>query len=282
MAKYIVSFFILISALVVGGLVFLKDQLPPTERHMYALTAKRDMNSLYNIYADESILPDIRKFAIGQYLFLIEEDDKARVKIELEFVENRDSARTADKKQIYQFALSRLNQTLIEEQEKILLERAIDIVGQKDMQGNVYLNPAKTLSSSPSPSIGVDLVMVAEKKPHKDLSASTLAPLKFQPGFSGLSAAEIIQLASTIDKVGLIISSAYPLDTKLDGCADYIYASQASLYAVALKTSDLLTSHSLINDEPTENTTIIDPSHVDCKSSAKIPDFKNYFKISVR
>lgn len=282
MKRNVFVFLVLISGVVVGGLVFLEGQLPPTESHMYALTAKRDTISLYDIYADKSFSPDIRKFAINQYLFLIEEDDKSQIKIEKEFVAQRDRTTSLDEKLIYQFALSRLNQTLIKEQEKILLDKAIGIVGYKDSQGSIHVNPAKTLSASPRPSIGVDFVMITEKKQHANLPGTTLALLKFQPGFSGLSATEITQRAATIDKVGLIISSTYPLGAKLRGCADYIYASRASLYAIALKTSDLLTSHSLINEGPMEDTTIIDPSLADCKSSASLPDFDNYFKITTQ
>lgn len=279
MAKFVIVFLILISIFGVAGFSYFGRLMPPTERAMYALTAKRDTISLYKIYADESFSPDIRKFAIGQYIFLIEEDDKAQIKIEQEFVANRDNARSVDEKLIYQFALSRLNQTLIEEQEKALLNKAIDIVGRRDIQGNIHVNPAKTLSSSPSPSIGVDLLMIAEKKQRDDLPGSILVSLKFRPDFSGLSASEITQLASTIDKVGVIISSTYSLGIKLKGCADYFHASRTSLFAIALKTRELLTSHSLINETPIENTTIIDPSHADCISVAKRPDIENYFKI---
>lgn len=283
MNRFVLLFLVIASVGFIATFSYLGSNMPPTERHMYALTAKQDRESLYDIYSDASLQPEIRSFAIGQYAFLIEEDVKAREMIERELVYKRDTATSEDLQKIYQFGLSRLNSLLIHKQEKILLNQLVNIIGDEDDIKGLQIPPAEVVDSSP-PAVPVDILLTAVKEKQASSPGARLGFIEYEPDFNGLSADEITLQAAAIAKVGVVIKTKLPVEIYSDDCPGIAYQSSVSLYGVDYRNQKIFASHSLsgsITDQKAPSPAPLDATAPDgeCIKTANLPDFQGYFQI---
>ncbi len=278
--NYLWGFATLLVIAVFGGFIYFQSLQPPSQKYMYELTMQKNSSALHAIYKDETLPAGVRKFAAHRYIFLISSNSDLQQKLEKELITQRDMAQTDIEKDIHKYALSSLNRNVKSKYRKLLVDKVMQIVGNKDRKGRIHIRSSKNQLPKSPPITHVDATIYGDLKKSDIFLDFNRNFMRFKPGFHGLSAREIAERYAEITTVGFAVKRGFPVGRYSGTCSGTAYRITASLFKINLKDNKIEASHSLLGSPPRKKIVVRNPRNRKCDGSGKSPAYYDYFKLT--
>jgi len=278
--NYLWGFATLLVIAAFGGFIYYQSLQPPSQNYMYKLTEQKDSSALHAIYKDETLPAEVRKFAAHRYISLISSNSDLRQKLEKELITQRDMAQTDIEMDIHKFALSSLNRNVLKKYRKLLIDKVVQIVGNKDREGRIHIRPSKNQLPKSPPITPVDATIYGDLRKSDIFLGCNRNFMRFKPGFRGLSAREIAERYAEITIVGFAVIRRFPVGRYSGSCSGTAYRITASLFKINLKDNKIEASHSLLGSPPRKKIVVRNPRSRKCDASGKSPAYYSYFKLA--
>ena len=278
--NYLWGFATLLVIAAFGGFIYYQSLQPPSQNYMYDLTLRKDSSALHAIYKDETLPAGVRKFAVGRYVFLIFSNSDLRQKLEKELITQRDMAQTDIEKDIHKSALRSLNRNVLKKYRKLLVDKVVQIVGNKDRKGRIIIQSSKHQLPKSPPVTLVDATIYGDLKKSNIFLGFNRNFMRFKPGFHGLSAREIAERYAEITTVGFTVKRRYTVGRYSGTCSGTAYRITISFFKINLKDNKIEASHSLLGSPPRKKIVVRNADSRKCDGSGKSPDYGNYFKLT--